>query len=90
LRVEHAHLGRARLALAREVQVRQRGAVEVEPAFALQIVGRNPAVVLPDELLRLRGIRLRQMLAKPGANAVYQSLIGRVSASLRAPALWLP
>jgi hypothetical protein len=65
--------------------VRQCGAVEVEPALALEIVGRNPAVVLADELLRLRGIRLGQMLAKPGANAVYQSLIGRVGASLRPP-----
>jgi hypothetical protein len=63
--------------------VRQRGAVEVEAALAFEILGRDPAVVLADELLRLCGIRLRQMLAEPGANAVYQGLIERCRASLR-------
>jgi hypothetical protein len=62
--------------------VRQRGAVEVETALALEVLRCDPAVVLADELLRLLGVRLGQMLAKPGANAVYQSLIERVSASL--------
>jgi hypothetical protein len=65
--------------------VRQCGAVEVEPAPALEILWRDPAVVLADEFLGLRCRRLGQMLAKPGANAVYQSLIERVSASLRRP-----
>jgi len=63
--------------------VRQRGAVEVKAALALEILGRDPAVVLADEFLRLRGVGLGQMLAKPGANAVYQSLIERVRASVR-------
>jgi hypothetical protein len=65
--------------------MRHRSAVEVEPAPALEILWRDPAVVLADELLRLRCVRLGQMLAKPGANAVYQSLIERVSASLSRP-----
>jgi hypothetical protein len=63
--------------------MRQRGAVEVEPALALEILWCNPAVVLADELLRLMCVRLGQMLAKPGANAVYQSLIERAVPSLR-------
>ncbi len=85
LRIEHPHLARAGLALAREVQVRQRGAVEVEAALALEILWRDPEVVLADELLRLRGVRLGQMLAKPSANAIYQGLIERVNTSLRGP-----
>jgi hypothetical protein len=63
--------------------VRQRGAVEVEPAPALEILWRDPAVVLADELLRLGRVRLGQVLVKPGADAVYESLVERVGASLR-------
>jgi hypothetical protein len=51
--------------------VRESGSVEVEPTLALEVLGRDPAVVLADELLGLRSVRLGQMLVKPGADAVY-------------------
>jgi hypothetical protein len=63
LRVEDADLARPGRPLAREVEVRERGAVEVDPAPALEVFGRNPAVVLADELLRLCRVGLAQMLA---------------------------
>jgi hypothetical protein len=78
LRVEDADLARPRLALAREVQVRQRSAVEVQPALTGQVLLRDPAVVLADELLRLICVRLRKMLVKPGADPVYQGFIERL------------
>jgi hypothetical protein len=58
--------------------VRERGAVQIEAALAGQILGRNPAVVLADELLRLCRIRLWQMLVKPGADPVYEGFIERI------------
>jgi hypothetical protein len=64
--------------------VRERCSVEVEPTLALEVLGRDPAVVLTDELLSLRSVLLGQMLVKAGANAVDKSLVERVNASLGA------
>jgi hypothetical protein len=78
LRVEDPDLARAGRSLAAEVQVRQRGAVQVQAALARQVLRGDPAVVLADEFLRLRCVRFRQMLMKPGADAVYQGFIERL------------
>jgi hypothetical protein len=51
--------------------VRESGPVEVEPTLALEILRRDPPVVLADELLGLCSVRLGQMLVKSGADAVY-------------------
>jgi hypothetical protein len=58
--------------------VRQRRSVEVEPGLPLEVLGCDPPVVLADELLRLVRIRLRQVLVKPGADAVYDRFVERV------------
>src|SRR3954452_16100899 len=84
LRIDNPDLAGSRHPLAREVQVRQSGSVEVEPALALEVLGRYPAVVLPDEFLGLSSVRLRQMLVEPGAHAIDKSLVERLDTSLRA------
>jgi hypothetical protein len=84
LRIENPDVAGSRRAFAREVQVRESGSVKVERALSLEVLRRDPAVVLADELLGLRSVRLGQMLVKPGAYAVYKSLVKRVSTSLRA------
>jgi hypothetical protein len=78
LRIEDADLALARLALAAEVQVRERRAVEVDARLAREILRGDPAVVLADELLRLTGVGLRQMLVKPGTDGVYEGFIERL------------
>ncbi len=54
--VVDAHLRRARGALAREVEVAERDAVEVERVALLDVLGRDPAVQLPGERLGQLGI----------------------------------
>ena len=58
LRVVDAHVRRAGRAPPREVEVRERGAVDVERAALGQVVGRDPAVVLARERLGLLGLAL--------------------------------
>ena len=55
-RVVDAHQRVARVALAPEGPVRQRGAVEVDRLAAAQVLGRRAAVVRADERLGLRDL----------------------------------
>jgi hypothetical protein len=77
LRVDDADLALAGPALAPEVQVRERLAVEVDARLAREILRSDPAVGLADELLCLPGVGFRQMLMKPGTDRVYEGFIER-------------
>jgi hypothetical protein len=82
LRVEDADLALAGCAVAAEVQVRERRAVEVDRGLARQVLRGDPAVVLADELLRLFRVRLGQVLMKPSTDAVYEGFVERCTTSL--------
>ena len=57
------HLGHPRPALVREVEVRERGAVQVDNAAIFQIFNRGARVVGPCEVLRRRLLHGRHPLA---------------------------
>jgi hypothetical protein len=57
------------------VEVRERRAVEVELGALAEVVRRDPAVVLADELLRLGRLVLVEMLPEPLADVPYQRLV---------------
>ena len=74
--VVHPHLGLSRLALMREVEMREHCAVEVDNAAILQIFDRSACVVGLSEGLRRRLERGRHALA----HAVEDGLDNRIHA----------
>ena len=80
VRLEHgvvdAHLGLAGPAAAREAELAHGQPVEVEGVAVDDVVGRHPAVELPDEGLRVRCAVVSQKLADARANLFYQRFVG--------------
>jgi hypothetical protein len=67
------------------VEVGERRAVEVELSALGQVVRRDPAVVLADELLRLGCLVLVQVLAEPLADVPYQRLVDVLELQVNPP-----
>jgi hypothetical protein len=72
VRVVDADVRRAGLALAGEAPVGERGAIEVERVELGEVLGRHPAVVLPNELLDLPRLALVEPLADACADGLDQ------------------
>ena len=75
-RVVDAQLGLAGPAPAREAELADGQPVQVEGVALDDVVGRHPAVELPDERLRVRRAVVGQELADARANLFYQRFVG--------------
>jgi hypothetical protein len=75
-RVVDAHLRRPRPALAREVEVAERQAVEVEWVAIGHVLRSNPPIELADERLGQLGVGGIEVLAHARANGLGQCLFG--------------
>jgi hypothetical protein len=76
VRVVDAHLGLAGPAPARETELADGQPIQVERVPLDDVVGRDPAVELPDEGLRVRRAVVGKELADARANLVYKRFIG--------------
>ena len=86
LRVVDPDLRRPRRALTREVEVRERRAVQVEVAALGDVVGGDPAVVLADERFGASGLVPAQVLAQPRTDGVDKGFVDIQDAGHSLPA----
>ena len=76
VRVVDAHLRRAGCALAGEVEVPEREAVEIERVALDHVLDRDPAVQLAGEGLGELGVGGAELLPDPGAHGLGECLLG--------------